>query len=136
MILFNIFEQFLKQLKFGSNLIIEQIDDWGRYINGFWNTLFGQKGMKMTTDGYNYIAQDDDIYMYTGITSIVNDESNLGFVLTNLRTKETKFFDSDGNEIDESSEVVINAVKNTIPNKIGEYTKVQNSLDEVYYVKE
>ena len=40
----------------------------------------------------------DDIYLYTGITSIVSDESNLGFILTNLRTKETKFFDCPGAE--------------------------------------
>ena len=83
---------------YSPELIIEQVDDWGRYVNGFWNTLFGQKGMKMTTDGYNYIAMSDDIYMYTGITSVVADESNLGFILTNLRTKETIFFDCPGAE--------------------------------------
>ena len=83
---------------YSPNLIISQVDDWGRYVNGFWNTLFGQKGMKMTTDGYNYIAISDDIYMYTGITSVVSDESNLGFILTNLRTKETKYFDCPGAE--------------------------------------
>ena len=83
---------------FSPDLIISQVDDWGYYVNGFWNTIFGQKGMKMTTDGYNYIAMNDDIYMYTGITSIVSDESNLGFILTNLRTKETKFFDCPGAE--------------------------------------
>ena len=83
---------------YSPELIMSQIDDWGRYVNGFWNTLFGQKGMKMTTDGYNYIAINNDIYMYTGITSIVSDESNLGFVLTNLRTKETKYFDCPGAE--------------------------------------
>lgn len=80
------------------NLIIEQVDDWGSYVNGFWNTIFGQKGMKMTTDGYNYLAMNDDVYMYTGITSIISDESNLGFILTNLRTKETKFYDCPGAE--------------------------------------
>ena len=80
------------------DLIIEQVDDWGSYVNGFWNTIFGQKGMKMTTDGYNYLAMNDDVYMYTGITSVVNDESNLGFILTNLRTKETKFYDCPGAE--------------------------------------
>lgn len=83
---------------YSPELIISQVDDWGKYVNGFWNTLFGQKGMKMTTDGYNYIAMNNDIYMYTGITSIVTDESNLGFILTNLRTKETKFFDCPGAE--------------------------------------
>ena len=83
---------------YSPDLIISQVDDWGSYLNGFINTIFGQKGMKMTTDGYNYIAMNDDIYMYTGITSIVSDESNLGFILTNLRTKETKFFDCPGAE--------------------------------------
>ena len=83
---------------YSADLVIEQVDDWGRYVNGFWNTLFGQKGMKMTTDGYNYIAMDKDIYIYTGINSIVSDESNLGFILTNLRTKETKYFDCPGAE--------------------------------------
>ena len=83
---------------YSPDLIISQVDDWGYYVNGFWNTLFGQKGMKMTTDGYNYIAMNDDIYMYTGITSIVSDESNLGFIITNLRTKETKYFDCPGAE--------------------------------------
>ena len=83
---------------YSADLIISQVDDWGKYVNGFWNTLFGQKGMKMTTDGYNYIAMDNDIYLYTGITSIISDESNLGFILTNLRTKETKYFDCPGAE--------------------------------------
>ena len=83
---------------YSPDLIISQVDDWGTYVNGFVNSIFGQKGMKMTTDGYNYIAMNDDIYMYTGITSIVSDESNLGFILTNLRTKETKFFDCPGAE--------------------------------------
>ncbi len=83
---------------YSPDLVIHQVDDWGRYVNGWWNTLFGQKGMKMTTEGYNYIAMDDDIYLYTGITSVVSDESNLGFILTNLRTKETKYFDCPGAE--------------------------------------
>ena len=83
---------------YSPDLIISQVDDWGYYVNGFWNTIFGQKGMKMTTDGYNYIAMNDDVFMYTGITSIVSDESNLGFILTNLRTKETKYFDCPGAE--------------------------------------
>ena len=51
-----------------------------------------------TTDGYNYLAMNDDIYLYTGITSIVADESNLGFILTNMRTKETSFYSAPGAE--------------------------------------
>ena len=83
---------------YSASLIIEQTDDWGKYKNGFLNAIFGQKNVTMTTDGYNYIAMNDDIYLYTGITSVANDESNLGFILTNMRTKETKFYAVPGAE--------------------------------------
>ena len=83
---------------YDADLIISQVDDWGSYENGYFNTLFGQKGMTMTTDGYNYLVMNDDVYLYTGITSIVSDESNLGFILTNLRTKETNFYACPGAE--------------------------------------
>lgn len=81
-----------------ADLIIEQVNDWGQYKNGYFNTIFGQKNVVKTTDGYNYIAQDDDIYLYTGITSVTSDESNIGFILTNMRTKETNFYDIAGAE--------------------------------------
>lgn len=83
---------------YSADLIIEQVDDWGKYKNGFLNSLFGQKEVVMTTDGYNYLAMNDDVYLYTGITSVVSDESNIGFILTNLRTKETKFYNVAGAE--------------------------------------
>ncbi len=81
-----------------ADLIIEQVDDWGKYKNGFINTKFGQKGVVKTTDGYNYIVKDDDVFLYTGITSVISDESNIGFILTNLRTKETNFYNIAGAE--------------------------------------
>lgn len=83
---------------YSAELIIEQTDDWGTYKGGFLNSVFSQKNVVNTTDGYNYLAMDDDIYMYTGITSVVSDESNLGFILTNLRTKETVFYSVPGAE--------------------------------------
>ena len=52
--------------------------------------------MTVTTQGYNYIALNDDVYVYTGITSANADQSNLGFLLSNQRTKETKFYDAPG----------------------------------------
>ena len=83
---------------FSAGLIIEQIDDWGMYKKGFINSVFSQNGVVQTTDGYNYLVRDDDVYMYTGITSVSTDESNIGFVLTNLRTKETNFYAVPGAE--------------------------------------
>jgi len=44
------------------------------------NSKIKQDGVTKTTDGYNYITIDDDIYLYTGITSVLSDESNIGFV--------------------------------------------------------
>ena len=77
---------------YNPDLIIEQIDNWGEYRNGFLNSIFGQKDVINTTEGYNYLVMDDDVYLYTGITSVSSDESNLGFVLVNMRTKETKYY--------------------------------------------
>lgn len=83
---------------FESDLIIEQLNYNGKYRSGFFNSIFGQRGVLQTTDGYNYLAIDDDVYLYTGMTSVTSDESNVGFVLTNLRTKETKFYEIPGAE--------------------------------------
>lgn len=83
---------------YNANLIIEQFDYHGTLRHGFFNSVFGQKDCQVTTDGYNYIAMNDDVYMYTGVTSVSSDQSNIGFILTNQRTKETKFYEIAGAE--------------------------------------
>ena len=81
---------------YSADLIIQQYDYYGMYHNGFLNSLFGQRDVTITTDDYNYIAMGDDVCAYTGITSAGGDQSNIGFILTNLRTKETKFYSCAG----------------------------------------
>ncbi len=81
-----------------ADLILEQVNNWGAYKNGYLNSIFTQRDVVATTDGYNYLAFDNDIYLYTGITSVLADESNIGFILTNMRTKETKFYSVPGAE--------------------------------------
>ena len=81
---------------FTPELIMQQYDYHGTYVNGFINSIFGQREVTVTTQGYNYIALNDDVYVYTGITSANADQSNLGFLLSNQRTKETKFYDAPG----------------------------------------
>lgn len=56
----------------------------------------GQKGCLKTTDGNNYLALDDDVWVYTGVTSVSGDKSNVGFVLMNQRTMETRYYVCDG----------------------------------------
>lgn len=77
-------------------LIMQQYDYYGTLVNGFINSIFGQKDVTVTTEGYNYIAINDDVYVYTGVTSANSDQSNLGFLLSNQRTKETIFYDAPG----------------------------------------
>lgn len=77
---------------YDANLIMKQYDYYGMYHNGFINSIFGQRDVTHTTEGYNYIAIGDDVYMYTGVTSVTSDQSNIGFILSNQRTKETHFY--------------------------------------------
>ncbi len=83
---------------YNSSMILEQLNYNGKYRSGFFNSIFGQSGVLQPTDGHNYLAIDDDVYLYTGMTSVTSDESNVGFVLTNLRTKATKFYTIPGAE--------------------------------------
>ncbi len=77
---------------YGADLIMHQLTLNGHYRNGFFNSLFAKEGVTEPTQGYNYLPINDDLYLYTGITSVVADESNIGFVLVNLRTKEAKMY--------------------------------------------
>ena len=97
---------------FPGDLICELYNIAYKNINGFWNgTSFGANTGCMqttTTDShyedeegdivieagtdYGYIAKDGDIYVYTGVTSMAADSSNLGFIMVNERTGYYKYF--------------------------------------------
>ena len=79
-----------------AELIVEELNDYGTYQKGFFNSVFGQEGVIKTSEGYNYISKDGDIWLYTGMTSAVSDESNVGFALVNMRTHEAQFIRTSG----------------------------------------
>ena len=81
---------------YSAELLIELYDYYGTLKHGFINSVLAQKDCLVTTDGYNYLAIDDDVWVYTGVTSVSGDESNVGFVLMNSRTMETKFYTVEG----------------------------------------
>ncbi len=81
---------------YSASLIMQQYDYYGMYHNGFFNSIFGQRDVTVTTEGYNYLALGDDVWAYTGITSTGGDQSNIGFLLTNQRTKESKYYSCAG----------------------------------------
>jgi len=79
-----------------SSIAWSQIDNWGYYVHGFINTLFNQKDMLQTTDGYNYVVIDNQVYVYSGLTSLGGDRSIVGFTLINLKSKEATFYQIGG----------------------------------------
>ena len=81
---------------YSADLLVQLFDYYGTLKHGFFNSILSQKDCLKTTDGYNYLAQDDDVWMYTGVTSVNGDQSNVGFVLSNQRTMETKYYKVEG----------------------------------------
>ncbi len=86
--------------------------DWhGIYSGGYWNTVFSQTGCTRTTDDYGYIIIDDDVWMYTGVTSLNADNSNVGFVMINERTSEARYYVVSGAEEDSAMRSAEGAVQ-------------------------
>lgn len=83
---------------YDGDLLTQKYDWYGRLSGGYWNSIFGNKGCKMTTDDYGYKVIDGDVWVYTGVTSVNADESNIGFVLMNERTAEAKYYKISGAE--------------------------------------
>ena len=81
---------------YSAELLISLYDYYGTLKHGFLNSILGQKDCLATTNGYNYLAINDDVWVYTGVTSITSDQSNVGFVLMNQRTMETKYYEIEG----------------------------------------
>ena len=79
-----------------ADLLVQQYDYYGAYNDGFFNAYIGQRGVTRTTEDYNYIAMNDDVFVYTGVTSVNSDQSNIGFLLVNQRTKAAKFYPVSG----------------------------------------
>lgn len=73
-----------------ESLVTEELDNYGQYQAGFFNSFIGQSGVVSTSEGYNYISKNGDIWLYTGITSVNADASNIGFYLVNLRTHQAQ----------------------------------------------
>ncbi len=81
---------------YAAELLTGLYDYHGILKNGFFNSVLGQRDCLKTTNGYNYIALDDDVWVYSGITSVSGDQSNVGFVLMNQRTMETRYYKVEG----------------------------------------
>ncbi len=81
---------------YDADLLVKQYNYYGNYNGGFWNSLIGQSNVRKSSDGYSFLANEDDVYLYTGVTSVTGDQSILGFLLINQRTKDAYFYPTTG----------------------------------------
>ena len=77
-------------------IIEDQIENWGAYKNGWLNTVLAQDEMIKATEGSSYVFIEGEPYYYTGLTSVKSDESTVGFMLVNLKTKKSDFYAING----------------------------------------
>ncbi len=97
---------------YSGDEICDLYNSYGSLQKGFINSVIGQKGCTMTTDDFGYVAMNDDIYVYTGITSIVSDKSNLGFLLVNSRTGDFRYYEQEGAEEHSAMDAAEGVVQN------------------------
>ncbi len=81
---------------YSADMLLELYNYHGTLKHGYFNSVLGQRDCLMTTSGYNYLALEDDVWVYTGVTSVTGDQSNVGFVLMNQRTMEAKYYKVEG----------------------------------------
>lgn len=83
---------------YDGDLATRKYDWYGILSGGFINSIIGQEGCKMTTDDYGYKVMNGDVWVYTGVTSVIGDQSNVGFVLINARTCKAIYYTIAGAE--------------------------------------
>lgn len=115
---------------YAADLIVDQVNNWGKYKKGFINSIFSRENVVNATEGYNYLAINSDIFMYTGITNTNEKNSNLGFILTNVRTKETNYYAIEG--VGETD--AMDAVKSLAPKNEVSFPLLINIDDRATYL--
>ena len=117
---------------FTGTLASQKYDWHGTLANGFWNSIIGNKGCKVTTSDFGYIVIEDDVWFFTGVTSVSNDESNIGFIISNARTGEYKFYSVIGAE--EYS--AMNAAEGAVQEKdyVASFPSLINASGEATYI--
>ena len=97
---------------YSERLVLEQYNYYGKLQNGFWNSIIFQNDVNLASAGSGSIALDDDVWVYTGVTSSEADSSNFGFILCNQRTKETRYYQNGGAMENAAQQSAQDAVQN------------------------
>ena len=116
-----------------EEFVVNQINDWGTYVKGFLNSVISEEGVLVSTEGTSLVyGKDGKSYWYTGITSAGADDSTIGFMLVNTRTKEAKLYKQPG--ATETAAMVSASGKVQEKNYEATFPVMYNILDKPTYV--
>ncbi len=129
---------------YSGDLAVEKYNWHGTLSGGFFNSIFAKVGCKQTTDDYGYITIEDDVWYFTGVTSVTADESNIGFIISNARTGEYIYYPVAGAEEYSAMNAAAGQVQNmgytasfpSLVNISGEATYIMVLKDKNGYVKQ
>ncbi len=88
-----------------SYFIETQLENWGQYIHGYIN--WSNTDKKQPTPGITKQYSNGKCYFYTGIQTVGDDKTTLGFVLIDTRTKEAMYYNNTGLNEQKAMDVVL-----------------------------
>lgn len=77
-----------------ENFIVNQINNQGEYVHGFLN--FSDKDKFKSSRGEAIVYNEGRCYLFTGLTSVGNDESSIGFIMVDMVTKQPLLYQMNG----------------------------------------
>lgn len=78
-----------------QEFVEDQLNDWGEYVRGYWN-FSGEDKLQITERLTLVYGENNKSYWYTGLSSVGKEESAVGFVLVDTRTKEATYYNQSG----------------------------------------
>ena len=106
-----------------TDITMAQLDYWGEYSHGYWNTVFAKKEVNATSSGYNYVYYNKSLHLTTGFTSkSASDDAIIGTVMVDMRTNKAVIYNMSGateqaamNSVQELGNVKPSGYKATFP---------------------
>jgi len=77
-----------------EDFIINQIDNQGKYVHGIFN--FSDKDKFKSSPGHMIVYNNNRCYLFTGLTSVGQDSSTIGYVMVDMKNKSTRRYVMNG----------------------------------------
>lgn len=78
-----------------QDFVSKQVDMWGKFVHGWWNWSH-RDVTRVASESSLVLGSDGRAYYYFGLTSSGTDNSTVGFVMVDTRTKKAHWFKQSG----------------------------------------